>query len=141
MKKIIVALVAILTVSAVASAQPRTIGLRGTWGAEISYQHSLGSNFVEADLGLFGNGFFLTGIYDFVFASEGNFNFYAGPGASLGVGFAEGTGFNLGIAAQIGVEYNFDIPLTLSLDWRPVFNFFYGGFGYQGFGLGIKYRF
>ena len=84
MKKFIMVIAAVLCLSSAAFAQSRALGVRATYGAELSYQHSIGSNFVEADLGWFKNGFYLTGVYDFVFASEGNFNFYAGPGAAVG---------------------------------------------------------
>ena len=142
MKKFIMVIAAVLCLSSAAFAQSRALGVRATYGAELSYQHSIGSNFVEADLGWFNNGFYLTGVYDFVFASEGNFNFYAGPGAAVGFyNDSETSGINLGIAGQLGLEYNFNIPLQLSLDWRPVFNFIHGGFGWEGIALGIRYRF
>ncbi|HAZ74012.1 MAG TPA: hypothetical protein DCW53_01330 [Rikenellaceae bacterium] len=148
MKKFIVVAFATLALAGAAMAQPRALGVRATWGAEVSYQHSVNSNFVEADLGLFGNGFYLTGVYDFIFASADGFNFYAGPGAQLG--FYNGVndeGNNVlkmgaGIVGQVGAEYNFpSIPLGLSLDWRPGFSFTGAGFGWQGFALGIRYRF
>ena len=45
-------------------------------------------------------------------------------------------------AGQIGVEFEIpSVPLNLSLDWRPVYYFNYGGFGWQGIALGIRYRF
>ena len=142
MKKFIMVIAAVLCLSSAAFAQSRALAVRATYGAELSYQHSIGSNFVEADLGWFKNGFYLTGVYDFVFASEGNFNFYAGPGAAVGFyNDSETSGINLGIAGQLGLEYNFNIPLQLSLDWRPVFNFIHGGFGWEGIALGIRYRF
>ena len=142
MKKFIMVIAAVLCLSSAAFAQSRALGVRATYGAELSYQHSIGSNFVEADLGWFKNGFYLTGVYDFVFASEGNFNFYAGPGAAVGFyNDSETSGINLGIAGQLGLEYNFNIPLQRSLDWRPVFNFIHGGFGWEGIALGIRYRF
>ena len=148
MKKLIIVVIAALGLAVTAMAQPRALGVRVTYGAEISYQHALGSNFLEADLGLFGNGFYLTGVYDFIFANEGNFNFYAGPGAQLG--FAsytnedgnKGLAFGAGVVGQIGAEYNFaSIPLQMSLDWRPCFSITCGGFGWQGFALGIRYSF
>lgn len=150
MKKIIAIVAAALCFAAVATAQPRTIGLRATYGAELSYQHTIGgTNFLEFDLGWGGNnGFNLAGVYDFIFASTNNFNFYAGPGADLSyfsVKNDEGNSeskIGLGIGGQIGVEYEFSIPLSLSLDWRPMFNFigeqkFHG----EGIALGIRYRF
>ena len=142
MKKIIAVIAAVFAFAAVAAAQPRTIGIRGTFGGELSYQHTLGANFAEADLGWSNDGIYVTGTYNFVFASEGDFNFYAGPGAALGIyNNGETSGLNLGIAGVVGAEYNFSIPMTISLDWRPCFNFLYGGFGYNGFGLALRYRF
>ena len=47
-----------------------------------------------------------------------------------------------GIAGQLGMEFEIpSIPLNLSLDWRPTYYFTGGGFGWQGFALGIRYRF
>lgn len=146
MKKFIVIIAAVLCFATAANAQSKALGLRATYGAELSYQHDLGSNFAEFDLGWFHDGFYLTGIYDFILGSEGNFNFYAGPGAALGFySYKENgeghSGFNAGIAGQLGVEYNFNAPINISLDWRPVFNFIHGGFGWQGVALGLRYRF
>ena len=151
MKKILTIALSVLAFAAVASAQPRAIGVRVGGSAEASYQHSLGNNFLEADLGLNilnGNGFYLTGVYDFVFASTSGFNFYAGPGAQLGFynrkndeGNNEGH-FSLAIAGQLGAEYEFNaIPFNISLDWRPCWDFLGNGFGWSSFALGFRYRF
>lgn len=146
MKKVLIAAVALLMFGIAASAQPRALGVRATWGAEVSYQHSYGSDFVEADLGLFRNGFYLTGVYDFVFASEGNFNFYGGPGAQAGFYSTDDNGdsvtkMDFGVVGQIGMEYNFSLPISVSLDWRPGISLTGGGIGWQGFALGVRYRF
>ena len=51
MKKFFAVMVAALAFAAVASAQPKAVGVRVGNGAEVSYQHYLGgSNFIEADL-------------------------------------------------------------------------------------------
>ena len=105
-------MVAALAFAAVASAQPKAVGVRVGNGAEVSYQHYLGgSNFIEADLGFMSNGFRLTGIYDFDLGSAGNFNFYVGPGASLGfVNGTDGNGnaktyFSAAVVGQVGAEF------------------------------------
>ena len=144
MKKVLAILVAAFAFVAVASAQPRAIGVRAGWGGELSYQHNAGAGFLEADLGFIANnGFYVTGIYDFILGSAGICNFYAGPGAQLGFyNYADESGFNAGIAGQLGVEFEIpSIPMNISLDWRPVYYFNYGGFGWQGIALGIRYRF
>ena len=148
MKKVIAILIAAFAFVAVASAQPRALGVRAGYGGELSYQHSLGSNFAEFDLGfLAGNGLYATGIYDFVLGSAGICNFYAGPGVQLGAySYKDVDGtvmkFNAAVVGQIGVEFEIpSIPLNISLDWRPAYYFVHGGFGWNGFALGLRYRF
>lgn len=148
MKKLTAIIVSVLAFAAVASAQPRALGLRGGFGAEISYQHSVDSNFLEADLGWAPGEANLVAVYDFIFANSGNFNFYAGPGLRVGTfkTSSDVDGINLGVAGQIGVEFQIpSVPINLSLDWRPVVNFFGEGkqrgfCGYYG-AFAIRYRF
>ncbi len=133
------------------------------FGAEISYQKSIGRyNRAEINLGWRDSrnfdAFKLAGLYQWVHSIDGNFNWYYGVGGGLGsVDFEPipgtgGTGsvtpdgglFVFG-AGNIGVEYNFDIPLLLSLDFRPEI----GLLGYDNFSdsfdfdiaLGIRYQF
>lgn len=145
MKKVLAILVAALAFVAVASAQPRAIGIRGGYPfVELSYQHSLGSNFAEFDLGMGGHSFYLTGVYDFVFANSGDFNFYAGPGAQVGFySNQEISHMSLALVGQLGAEFQVpSIPLNLSLDWMPAVTFNDGAyFNWRGFALGIRYRF
>ena len=146
MKKTLILIAAILGFAVVASAQPRAIGVRAGYGGELSYQHSLGSNFGELDLGWWTNHINLVGIYDFILGGNGDVNVYLGPGAQLSIwndAAANASRLNVGLAGQFGVEWNIpSIPLQLSIDWRPVFFFLNnGGFGYDSVGLGIRYRF
>ena len=150
MKKLLTVLVALFAFVALASAQPRAIGVRALLGGELSYQHSLGENFLEADLGWWNNGFSLAAAYDFSIAPVGPFNFYAGPAAQLfSYGYDNGDGTAttraaVGVGGQLGLEYFFDaIPLQISLDWRPMFNIGYAGhpFGWEGIALGLRYAF
>ena len=153
MKKIIVLAAVILGFSVAAAAQPRAIGVRVGNGGEISYQHTLGQNFLEVDggLGLGFDGVFnigATGIYNFMIAQpqwtdRGEWGFYAGPGASVGLGLGEANYLTLGAAGMVGLEYTFWFPLQLSFDLKPQLGF---GFNY-GFhfnvmpSLGVRYRF
>ncbi len=150
MKKILLIAALVLGFAAAASAQPRAIGLRFGWGAELSYQHDMGGmNFIEADLGLNTfNALNVAATYNFSLAQFGDgFNFYAGPGAALGLGFGKASFFNIGVAGQIGLEYIFDFPLQLSLDLRPQIGLgiVEGGVGLGFWGwypnLGIRYAF
>ena len=151
MKKIILAAALVLGFTVAASAQPRAIGVRIGNGGEISYQHSMGSNFLEVDGGLglgLVDGVFnvgATGIYNFMISEFGNgFGFYAGPGATVGLGLGEANYFTLAAAGMVGIEYNFDIPLQLSLDFRQHLGLGFNGHGFwapSSIGLGIRYRF
>lgn len=101
-------------------------------GAEISYQRALGdNNRLELDLGWrTGNnfdGFKLVGLYQWVWHIDGGFNWYAGAGAGVAsydydAPTNDSETFFL-IAGDIGIEYDFDIPLLLSLDFRPEIGF------------------
>ncbi len=145
MKKILLVAALVLGITAAASAQPRALGIRGLLGAELSYQHNLGSaNFLEADLGLGtlgGNYLNVSATYNFMIAEFGDgFGFSAGPGAALSGG---NDLFGVGIAGQVGIEYTFHFPLQLSIDWRPQIGLWSGGFNLWGYGpaLGVRYRF
>ncbi len=127
------------------------------FGAEISYQKSIGRfNRAEFNLGWRDSrnfdAFKLAGVYQWVHNLDGGFNWYYGVGGGLGsVDFApvpdgdDDDGLFVFAAGNIGVEYDFDIPLLLSLDFRPEI----GILGYDGFSdnfdfdiaLGIRYQF
>lgn len=148
MKKIILVAAMVLGFAVAASAQPRAIGVRVGNGGEVSYQHGFGSNFLEVDGGVgIWNGLNVnaTGIYNFMIAEFGSgFGFYAGPGASVGLGLGDANYFNLAVAGMVGLEYNFSIPLQLSLDFREHIGLRFGGHGFwdwSSVGLGIRYRF
>ena len=149
MKKTLIIIASLLAFAVVASAQPRAIGVRAGYGAELSYQHNLGSeNFLEVDLGwsFSSAGYFnVAAAYDFSVAPVGPFNFYAGPAADLDL---YGTNTNngslgLGVGAQLGLEYIFsEIPFQISLDWRPLFRLIPStGFWWDSIGLGLRYAF
>jgi len=137
------------------------IGLRfgggNGFGAEISYQRHLNgaNNRLEGDLGFRNNSDFnsfkITGLYQWVWNIEGNFNWYAGVGGGFGnvndrrpVGRHHHDGAFLFIAGDIGVEYVFDIPLQVFLDFRPEINLVnynvYNSFG-PDLAIGIRYQF
>ena len=145
MKKLILVVAAVLGLAVVAAAQPRAIGVRAGYGAELSYQHTLGGNsFGELDLGWSAGAISAGLAYDFQVAPLGPLNFYAGPQVALGLyAGGETTVFALGAGAQLGLEYCFDqIPLQLSLDWKPTLMFVPAtAFGWQSIALGIRYLF
>lgn len=131
------------------------VGDNSGFGTEINYQRGLSErNRLEFGLGWrssrYVDAFKLTGLYQWVWNIEGGFNWYVGVGGGAGsVNYDRrefpdrdrSYGFAF-IAGDIGLEYNFDIPLLISLDFRPE-----AGFGtYRddlGFdvGLGVRYQF
>ncbi len=150
MKKIILVAAMVLGFAVAASAQPRAIGVRGGLGAGISYQHTVGANFIDADLS-FGNGLNVAGTYNWTlmqpnWTSRGEWGVYAGPGAALGLGIGAVDYLNLAVAAEVGLEYTFWFPLQLSVDMRPQLGLFLSG--QSGLYLGgfvptfaVRYRF
>ena len=161
MKKLLLFSIALLGFTVASNAQDisdNALGLRlgdsDGFGAEISYQRALGDiNRLELDLGLrSGNGydgFKLAGLYQWVWNIEDSFNWYAGVGGGIAsysfdkvAPGADKSNTSIFAAGDIGIEYNFDIPLQLSLDARPEF-----GFGdyrddlFFDIALSIRYRF
>ena len=158
MRKLFLLSITFIGFTALISAQdisPNAIGLRlgdsNGFGTEISYQRALSdNNRLEFDLGWrSGNkydGFKLAGLYQWVWNLDGNFNWYVGAGGGLGSYGYDDPAFDdetfLFAAGDIGIEYGFDIPLLISLDFRPEF-----GFGTYtddldfDIGLGIRYQF
>ncbi|MBR1850816.1 MAG: hypothetical protein IJ789_05530 [Bacteroidales bacterium] len=145
MKKVILALAAIITLGTAANAQISTLGVRfgggWGWGGELSAQWGMGGNRLETDLGIAGNYLNLTGIYQWTGNITGPFGWYAGVGASLGFITGNDGGLGLGVAAQVGLEFNPSFPLQFTLDFRPEFGLVgHSGFN-PGWALGIRYRF
>jgi opacity protein-like surface antigen len=110
-------------------------------GGEISYQKALGNNNrLEIDLGLANEfaDFKATGLYQWVWSLEEQFNWYAGFGG--GIVSANGTGiYGAGV---IGIEYDFNAPVLLSLDYRPEIAVAGGLDGLNSsFSLAVRYQF
>ncbi len=166
MKKLFIAAIVGLTFSANAqNISKNALGLRfgdnDGFGAEVSYQRKLKKdNRLEIDLGWRNNDNFNfikgTGLYQWVWNIDGDFNWYAGVGGGLG-SWSYGDKYkknnpfydnNLGgtfafLAGDIGIEYDFDFPLLVSLDFRPEF-VLSNGFG-RNYGsdiaLSLRYQF
>lgn len=165
MKKLVLTALMLIGLAMSSNAQDRrnAIGLRlgdnDGFGGEVSYQRYFSNaNRLEVDLGWRDSndydGFKLTGVYQWIFNIEGGFNWYVGVGGGLGTwnydddipgphDHDDDNGTFLFAAGDIGIEYNFDIPLQLSLDFRPEV-YFSDGFD-EDFGpdiaLGIRYKF
>lgn len=164
MKKIIIALVAIVVLGGSASAQ-WNMGARINegWGlgAEFSLQKLFSeSNRLEIDLGLTwwgGPGYHhlyttVTGAYHWTFPIVAGLQWFVGPGAQIGLHQEtwednkdlNKTHIRLAAVGQVGIEYNFDFPLQLALDARPGVDLL--GFGAHDFfvysyAFSVRYRF
>ncbi|GAA3555488.1 hypothetical protein [Snuella lapsa] len=151
-----IALIGFAISSNAQSISENALGLRlgdsDGFGAEISYQRALGdNNRLEVDLGWRDgknyDGFKLAGLYQWVFPLDGDFNWYVGAGGGLGSfdvdtpTYSDSETFFFA-AGDIGIEYSFEIPLMLSLDFRPEIGF--GDFNDDldfDIALGIRYQF
>jgi hypothetical protein len=163
MRKLLLSVFMLLGLALTAQAQERNaLGLRlgdnDGFGGELSYQRLLGdNNRLELDLGWRNSrnydAFKLAALYQWVWNIEGGFNWYAGLGGGLGSWSYDGPGGGpdfddngtfLFVAGDLGIEYNFDIPLQLSLDFRPEFYFaddYYGDDFGPDIALGIRFKF
>ena len=155
MKKVLLTVTLLFCVVAfnAQSISKNALGLRigddDGFGAEINYQRGIGdNNRLEFGLGLRNSnnvdGFKATGLYQWVWNIDGGFNWYAGVGGGLGSFDTPVDNETFFFAAgNVGIEYDFDIPLLLSIDFRPEFGF--GDNVGDDFGLdlalGIRYQF
>lgn len=129
------------------------LGDNDGFGGELSYQRGLSKkNRLELDLGWRNSNnvdaIKLAGLYQWVWNIDGGFNWYAGVGGglaswSLDKKYGDASGTAIFAAGDIGIEYNFDVPIQLSLDFRPEWYFddeFRDDIG-TDIALGIRYRF
>jgi len=138
------------------------LGESDGFGAELSYQKSIGRyTRAEIDFGWRDSREFdalkLAALYQWVHAIDGGLQWYYGFGGGLGnvdfearldgdnQPFTPDGGLFVFAAGDVGIEYNFDMPLLISLDFRPEL----GVIGYGGFdnrfdfdiALGVRYQF
>jgi hypothetical protein len=162
MKKFVLVSILVLVVSFSMSSQEisnHAIGIRfgdnDGFGGEISYQRHLSeNNRFEVDLGYRNhdnfNAFKLSGIYQWVWNIDGGFNWYAGFGAGIGSwsynnGFISDVddGIFINADGNVGIEYNFRVPILISLDFRPEIGII-GNYGKDtdlDLALSIRYQF
>ncbi len=160
MKKYILILIALAAFSFEANSQQiskNAIGLRlgdnNGFGTEINYQRGLSeNNRLEFGLSWHDNegadSFKIVGLFQWLWVLDGNFNWYVGAGGGVGqINFDNVPGAPsdetfLLATGDIGIEYNFDIPLLISLDFRPEIGF--GDFRDDvdfDIGIGVRYQF
>lgn len=152
MKKVIFILSLFVTTSILSQDYTTAIGLRGGLSNGVTVKHFIsGNSALEGILSTRWRGFNITGLYEINNAlPEPGLNWYYGGGAHIGFwsGYNRHPWFKddraytvVGVDGILGIEYNFiDIPLNLSLDWKPAFNLVgYSGLWMDNFALSVRY--
>ncbi len=149
-----VLIIALLTAGISVQSQKYTnsVGVRGTYAVGITGKHFFkGSCAIEGIVTFGYGGFNLTGLYE-MHAPAFDVNrlyWYYGGGAHIGQAGPAGHPFLdqeegkllFGIDGIVGLEYDIEeIPLTISLDWKPVISFTGYGGGFWG-GFSFRYTF
>jgi len=157
MKKIVLALTMIISMTALSNAQDyqKAIGIRGGYYNGITAKMFLGEkSAVEGILATRWSGFNVTALYeiynDNAFDVD-RLNWYYGVGGHIGFWNGAYTSWNdpsgsyiaIGVDGIIGIEYNFEeIPINISLDWKPGFNLIgTRNFLYDGGAASVRYYF
>lgn len=139
-------------------AQDYKTAVGGRFGASsgITLKH-----FIKDDAALEGilafrfHGFNFTGLYEKHFPNAfrvDRLNWYVGAGGNIGIiernnyrwydEKDDGSALLLGIDGIIGMEYNFEeVPLNISLDWKPMINLTGVYFWGDEFALSVRYAF
>ncbi len=150
MKKIFTVLILAVCTGIFVNAQDykNGIGLRLGYDQGITFKHFLGSKpALEGIASFHYNGLDITRLFEIhnrAFNVD-RLNWYFGGGAHVGFygsSYGNGSGTYVGIAGIIGIEYNIkEVPINIGLDWKPVFDFGYSHFLYQGGALSVRYLF
>ncbi len=152
MKKLLAILMILVLIASFAIAKEGNnmdIGLRGGVRSGIVGRLWTENNAIEATLG-YNNGLIVTGVYEWhkplkLGELEG-LSWYYGGGAHLGISSWWAAALALGIDGVIGVEYDLkqhiNLPLSVSLDWKPGLDILGGWAGHLGnTGLAVRWTF
>lgn len=170
MKRMCITLTALFLISGMAFGQKSSssyhnaIGLRGGYTSGLTFKHNFGSaQSAEFILGLWRNGFSVTGMYE-INAGTGvsGLRWYYGGGGHIAIGnyYTDGPYYRdgrrdywyydrrdhlgIGVDGILGLEYKIPpIPFAISLDLKPFIEVGNSGyvFGALDPGLGIKFTF
>jgi hypothetical protein len=142
MKKILV-LILILALSSNLFSQGRNaIGVRISTDYGLTFKHRFKGSTTLEGLAHFGNNSItITGLYEKnrAISSTGNFHWFYGGGAYVGLGDAS----DAGIAGIIGICYRFkDVPFDISVDWLPRLQIIdEARLNLNGIGLSLRFTF
>jgi hypothetical protein len=150
MKKTVLFTVLLLfSLGAMAQNYDKSIGLRLGSSVGVTYKQFLSE---RNALEFFGDLHFINGtvlnvsgeyLWQWNIGDIDGFDWYVGPGVSLGMWLGDGSNVNLALNGIIGLEYKFaTIPLALSVDYNPHFYFLHGaGFVGDYSALSVRYTF
>ncbi len=156
MKKIGITFILALFVSFFAQAQDYKtgVGVRGGFANGLTIKHFVSSNIaLEGIVASRWRGLELTGLFEIHKAalSTQRMKWFYGLGAHVGFWNGKYTQWGnphneymvVGIDGIIGLEYSFsEIPFSLSVDWKPAFNFVgHSGFWADGGAISLRYIF
>ena len=103
----------------------------------IDFAMPLGSNRLHANAAFYSGGVGVGALYDWQFPFAEGFVFYPGLGAAV----ALSDSFGLAVGGEVGVEYQFPFPLTLGVDYQPMFSLINGSGYADGWGFNARWRF
>jgi|GEM_PF-36644 hypothetical protein len=142
-------LIAATTSALNAQSYNTALGVRLGYDSGLTLKHFFApANAAEFILSASPRYFQLTGLYEYQQPVPGapNLDWYLGLGAHIGSIHhnkeAYSSAFLLGADLIAGLEYIFpQAPFTVSLDWKPSFNFTnsYNDYWYSGFALSLRY--
>ena len=162
MKKLLLCLLivsAFATLKTSAQSYTNAIGARLGFTQGITFRHFLHEEAaIEGILSTRWNGFLLTGLYEVHKPLDGALNWFYGGGAHIGywgnnlpaeryINEPKQSYMVIGVDLIIGLDFTFpDIPINLSLDWKPAFNVIGDRLGdsslwIDGGALSIRYAF
>lgn len=158
-KKLLLAISLLALFSISAYARRPALGVRVGCGFDLSYQHVLPNyDMLEFELGMPGfAGFEAAVSYSWVYKirsweGKGTWSWFAGAGLGVGgfvLDFAHHFNYDVyfGVVGRIGIEYEFNFPMHISLDWRPIFGlggdirYYTGGLYINALCVGVRYVF
>ena len=109
----------------------------------VDFAMPLGANRFHANANFNNAGIGVAALYDWQFPFAQGFMFYPGLGGALAI-YDNGTGgtnLALAVGGEVGVEYQFEFPLTLGVDYKPMFSLVTGGGYADGWGFNARWRF
>jgi hypothetical protein len=139
----------LFSLGAMAQNYDKSIGLRLGSSVGVTYKQFLSE---RNALEFFGDLHFINGtvlnvsgeyLWQWNIGDIDGFDWYVGPGVSLGMWLGDDSNVNLALNGIIGLEYKFaTIPLALSVDYNPHFYFLHSaGFVGDYSALSVRYTF